>query len=47
VTVYGLSTAAFMSADSFDAAGEAAAVYSAIIALTNSEIDAAISAASV
>lgn len=47
VHVYGLGTAAFASTATFDPAGEAAAVYSAIIALTNSEIDAAISAASV
>lgn len=47
VAVHGLGTAAYASTTDFDAAGEATAVYQAIIAMTTSEIDAAIAAANV
>ena len=45
VAVHGLGTAAYASTTDFDAAGDATAVYQAIIAMTTSEIDAAIAAA--
>lgn len=47
VAVKGLGSAAYVATTTFDAAGAADAVYAAIVALTNNEIDAAISAASV
>lgn len=45
VAVHGLGSAAYLADTAFDAAGEAQAVYNAIQALTNNEIDAAINAA--
>lgn len=45
VAVHGLGSAAYASTTDFDAAGDATAVYNAIIAMTTSEIDAAIAAA--
>lgn len=44
VAVYGLGSAAYVDTSTFDAAGEASAVYNAIIPLTNAEIDAAVAA---
>lgn len=45
VAVYGLGTAAFTASTAYDTAGSAQAVYDAIIAMTNTEIDSAITAA--
>lgn len=45
VAVHGLGTAAYTNSTAYDVAGSADAVYAAIIALTNPEIDAAIAAA--
>ena len=45
VSVYGLGSAAYTNSTVYDASGSAQAVYDAIIALTNTEIDNAITAA--
>lgn len=45
VPVHGLGSAAYVNTSAFDAAGEAQAVYDAIIALNNTEINAAINEA--
>lgn len=45
VAVYGLGTAAYTASTAYDASGSAQAVYDAIIALTSTEIDNAIAAA--
>jgi len=45
VAVYGLGTAAYTASTAYDASGSAQAAYDAIIALTNTEIDNAIAAA--
>lgn len=45
VSVYGLGTAAYTASTAYDASGSAQAVYDAIIALTSTEIDNAIAAA--
>ena len=45
VAVYGLGSAAYTASTAYDASGSAQAVYDAIIALTNTEIDNAITAA--
>ena len=45
VAVHGLGSAAYVNTTAFDAAGEAQAVYDAIIALNNTEINAAINEA--
>lgn len=47
VSVHGLGSAAYANTSAFDAAGDAAAVYAAITNLSDNEIDAAISAATV
>lgn len=46
VSVYGLGTAAYTASTAYDASGSAQAVYDSIIALTSTEIDNAIAAAS-
>lgn len=46
VSVYGLGTAAYTASTAYDASGSAQAVYDAIIAMTSTEIDNAIAAAS-
>ena len=46
VAVYGLGTAAYTASTAYDASGSAQAVYDSIIALTSTEIDNAIAAAS-
>lgn len=46
VSVYGLGTAAYTASTAYDAFGSAQAVYDAIIAMTSTEIDNAIAAAS-
>lgn len=45
VAVYGLGTAAFTDNTAYDAAGSAQAVYDAIVAMTNTDIDSAITTA--
>lgn len=45
VSVYGLGTAAYTASTAYDTSGSAQAVYDAIIALTSTEIDNAIAAA--
>lgn len=45
VSVYGLGSAAYTNTTAYDTAGSAQAVYDAVIALSNPEIDAAIAAA--
>ncbi len=45
IAVHGLGTAAYTNATDYDAAGEAQAVYDAMVALTPTEINNAIAAA--